>query len=210
MNGELDTGWIEMVLPIERLDVNCIDVEEPKRLRQTETDIRYERAIIPFVYKTPIFKLQNLTVLTPFMKVHSWDSCTGRLSFDLEPNTVVYKKLTEFEQKIIRLLLNHRDWLGSIPDDTHAHIQNTLQYTIVDRILTVYLHGQNTSTKPMGRLWRWNQTMWTKGATQATFKKGQELRIAVRFQGVCFFPKVPLKSRYRIQHQTIAVYHKSE
>jgi hypothetical protein len=208
MNGDIDTGWVEMTIPLEQLDINSITIEEPKKLRLHESGIRYERTLIPFVYTVSVFKFHNLSILTPFMKVHAWDSSTGRLSFELEKNSIAYKKFIEFEQKIIKLLLNHISWLGHTPDNIHEHIQKTLQYTLVDNILTIYLHGQNISTKPMGRVWGWNKGMWIKGATQESFKKGQELRVAVRFQGICFFPNAPTKSRYRIQHQTIGVYYK--
>jgi hypothetical protein len=206
MNGVQDTGWIEMVLPLEHLDVSCVELEPPKRLRSIESDMRYERVILPLSYKTSVFKMPNLAVLTPFMKVHSWDSSTGRLDFDLDPESCTYTKFIEFEQAIIKLLLQHPEWLDYKTDNLQSHIERHLQYSITDTILTLYLHGQNTSTKPMGRLWGWKQGTWTKGATQATFKKGQQLRVAVRFQGICFFPNAPTKSKYRMQHQTIAVY----
>jgi hypothetical protein len=208
MNGGQDTGWIEMVLPLEHLDVHAINLEPPKRLRSIESDTRYERVILPLVYETPVFKMPNLAILTPFMKVHSWDSSTGRLEFDLERDSLTYKTFIEFEQAILQLLMKHPEWLDYKSENLQSHIERHLQYSIVDTILTLYLHGQNTSTKPMGRLWGWKQGLWTKGATQASFKKGQELRVAVRFQGICFFPNAPAKSKYRIQHQTIAVYYK--
>jgi hypothetical protein len=208
MNGNYDTGWIEMVLPIEQLNLGCIQLEAPKRLRSAETDVRYERLILPLAYETPLYRLPCLAVLTPFMKVHSWDSSTGRLEFELERDSLVYRYITAFEQKLIHLLVENSKWLGYSTHDIQSHVQQNLQYAIHDCIFTVYLHGQNVSTKPMGRVWGWKQGLWAKGATPSSFKKGQQLRVALRFQGICFFPNAPAKSKYRIQHQTIAVYYK--
>ena len=207
MNGNYDTGWIEMILPLEQMEMAPIRLESPRRLRSTETDARYERTILPLSYETPLFRLPTLTVLTPFMKVHSWDSSTGRIEFELEESSIAYRQIIAFEQRIIQLLLENTKWLEYTTHDIEAHVYQNLQYSIHGNILTLYLHGQNTSTKPMGRVWGWKQDTWTKGATQASFKKGQELRVAIRFQGICFFPNAPAKSKYRIQHQTIAVYY---
>ena len=208
MNGNYDTGWNEMFLPLEQMEMDHIKLEAPKRLHSAETDIRYERRILPLSYEAPLFRLPCLAVITPFMKVHSWDSSTGRLEFEIDEGSIVHRQITAFEQRIIQLLLENTIWLEYTPSNIQTHILQNLQYAIHDSILTLYLHGQNISTKPMGRVWGWKQGAWTKGATQASFKTGQQLRVAIRFQGICFFPNSPAKSKYRIQHQTVAVYYK--
>jgi hypothetical protein len=208
MNGGHDAGWIEMVLPLEQLDVQNLRLESPRRLRSNETDIRYERTILPLSYEAPSFKMPCFAVLTPFMKVHAWDSTSGRLEFELEHESVAYTHIKRFENHIIALLLDHASWLEYRGGELQDHIERSMQYSIVGNIFTIYLHGQNLSNKPMGRVWGWKQGAWIKGAAPTTFKKGQQLRVAIRFQGICFFPNAPAKSKYRIQHQTIAVYYK--
>ena len=208
MNGGHDTGWIEMVLPLETLDVQNLRLEPPRKLRSSETDIRYERTILPLSYETPLFKMPCFAVLTPFMKVHAWDSSTGRLEFELDSESTAYMQIVGFEHHLISLLFKHASWLDYKGGDLQEHIERSMQYSIVGNIFTIYLHGQNTTNKPMGRVWGWKQGAWVKGASQGTFKKGQQLRVAIRFQGICFFPNAPAKSKYRIQHQTIAVYYK--
>jgi hypothetical protein len=208
MNGGHDTGWIEMVLPLEQLDVQNLHLEQPRRLRSNETDSRYERTILPLSYETVGFKMPCFAILTPFMKVHAWDSASGRLEFELEHDSLPYIKIKEFENHIRKLLLEHKSWLEYKGPDIEDHIERSLQYSIAGSILTIYLHGQNLTHKPMGRVWGWKQGAWVKGAAPTSFKKGQQLRIAIRFQGICFFPYAPAKSKYRIQHQTIAVYYK--
>jgi hypothetical protein len=76
-------------------------------------------------------------------------------------------------------------------------------------ILTIYLHGSNPEQKQTGRVWIWNQSNWQKGASSTSFKKGQLIRVALRFQGVCFLQTSLKDTKYRIQHQTVAIFHKT-
>jgi hypothetical protein len=60
----------------------------------------------------------------------------------------------------------------------------------------------------MGRVWIWKENQWHKGANSTIFKKDQEIRIGLRFQGICFLPSQNSKTRFRLQHQTIAIFSK--
>lgn len=152
--------------------------------------------------------MPTLTILTHFVKVASWDSSIGRLDLEVDSSSPGYTKLQSIEEALLGLLASHPSWLRS-QKSSKEELKHAFQHILKDNIFTVYLHGQNQDTKPIGRVWIYKENQWTKGVTPSSFKRGQLLRIALRLQGICFlqYPGVP--TRLRIQHQTVAVLHKS-
>ena len=200
-----DSSWAEFFLPIQTLNTDSIQIDSPNYThtnRQKKTYHTSERPIAGVWYKTPEFTLSTLNILTTPLRVHSWDSSTGRL--ELETDTITATQIIAIQKRILTLLEGHRDWF---PPNTN--IQQDFQYMYHNSILTVYLHGFNPDQAHTGRVWNWSTAVWKKGVGPTSFSKGQTLRLAIRFQGICFIKTEGCKTRYRIQHQTVAIYHKS-
>lgn len=207
MNGSSkENGWGEFFLPLQALEVGSIVLHEPRFSYNGSTSYSQDRLLASLSYKTNFFTLPILSILTPLLKVNFWDSSTGRLDLELEPESITAIKIEALQESLIKLLLNKPQWLMLGGTKTKEEIQNLFQPILTGNILTIYLHGPNPEKKNMSRVWVWKSDTWQKGVSSSTFKKGQQVRIALRFQGICFLPMQGGKTRYRLQHQTVAVY----
>jgi hypothetical protein len=208
-----DNGWIEGFLPLQALEIGCIEIQEPKLVSSphlSTTVYSTERPIACLSYKTNIFKMPCLSILTPFCKVRSWDSLTGKLDLEVEEDSLTSIKLAALQQQIFSLLEENPQWFSLSGAKLKQDLMNNVQQLFQENILTVYLHGINPEKKQMGRAWIWKKNAWQKGVLSSTFQKGQEVRLALRFQGISFLHnRDTYKIKYRIQHQVVAAYLKT-
>lgn len=199
-----EPGWAEMFVPLHAIDSHGIRIGEPKRNTAPGVPAyAQDRPIAHTTYTTPAITMPVIGTLTPFLRVHAWDSSLGRLDLDLDTGSK--QKLHAIQEACLRGLEQNPGWLrgqGTCVDEVRQSFQSMLNGTV----LSLYLHGPNQDTKPTGRVWIWNQG-WQKGATASSFRKGQQIRVALRIQGVCFLQTPAGKTRLRVQHQTVAVFH---
>jgi hypothetical protein len=202
-------GWAEMFLPIQTLEMGNIQIDEPKiPTGPGIPSYAADRPISSLSYQTSTYSLPCLNIITPFLRVHSWDSSTGRLELEADYESITYLKFGALQEVILSLLAENPFWLIQYGIKTIAELRANFQHILTNNILTIYLHGQNPEKKPMGRVWIWREGVWQKGATVGTFRKGQEIRVGMRLQGVCFLPTQTGKMRCRLQHQTVTIFHK--
>ena len=203
-----EPGWAELFLPLQAIEVNSIQIDEPKKLTGPGVpSYAADRPIAALSYVNSSFRMPVLNILTPFLTVHNWDSNTGKLELEVDLNSTLSTKCIVIQEHILTLLASKPQWL--LPHiKTKEELRESFQEIISGQIMTIYLHGPNPEQKQMGRVWIWKENNWQKGASKTSFKKGQKLRVALRFQGVCFLQTVSKKMRYRIQHQTISIFHK--
>jgi hypothetical protein len=199
-----DPLFTEAFLPLSEFQASYVQLHEPKK---GYTHLQ-DRTLAALSYKTPQFRLPILNLLLPFLKVHTWDSTTGRLELTIEQESTPYKKLHALQESLIGLLQQNHSLLKYY-NSTKEEVKHTFQPFLKDGILTIYLHGPNQDTKPFGRVWIWKENCWTQGAITTTFKRGHQIRVALRLQGVCFLQSPGLQTRLRVQHQTIAVIQKA-
>lgn len=208
MNG---SGWAEMMLPVQLLNLEKIKIERPQQVQGfVPTQYGVERPLSRLSYDNGIFNMPTLSIFTTFLKVHDWDSSSGRLELELQEKNPTHLRLINLQNHILGLLLrNQSSWLGTT-HHTRETILSQFQPLISKNILTVYLHGPNPEKRQCGRVWIWNNFVWTKGAAQHTFKKGDELRVGLRLQGLFFLgnPFGNANCRFRLQHQTVVIYQK--
>jgi len=204
-----EPGWAEFFLPLQAIEVQHIQIEEPKKPVGPGIPLyAIDRPIAALSYSHPNYRMPILNILTPFLKVHSWDSLTGRLELEVDISSQIAMKCSLIQEHFIHLLSSNLHWL--LPyTQSKEELRENFQEIIHDQILSIYLHGPNPEKKQTGRVWIWNKPHWQKGASGASFKKGQQIRVALRFQGICFLQTSSKKMKYRIQHQTISIFHKS-
>ena len=205
-----DNGWIEAFLPLQALEIGCIQIQEPKVIPNSHissTMYSSERPLAGLSYKTSTFRMPCLGILTPFCKVRHWDSLIGKLELEVEEDSLTSIKFAALQQQIFSLLEDNPQWFSLSGAKLKQDLMNNVQQLFQDNILTVYLHGINTERKLMGRAWVWKNNTWQKGVTGSTFEKGQQIRLDMLFQGISFLHnKDNYKTKYRIQHQVVAVY----
>lgn len=207
METTRDLGWAECFIPLQNIQPLNLKLDEPKKQTSLSAHTA-DRPIAHLSYQTPNFKMPTLSLLTPFLKVYTWDSSTGRLELEVEHNSMCQQKFLSLDETLLDLLAAHPSWLKA-NKSSKEELKHTFQRILKDNIFTIYLHGQNQDTKPAGRVWIQKDGVWSKGAIPSSFKRGQQLRVAVRLQGVCFLQYPGQPTRLRIQHQTVAVLHKT-
>ena len=204
-----ENGFAEIFLPLQALEVSSIRIDEPKIFHtQSTTAHSNNRLLSNLSYQTSVYTLPKLAILTPFCKVLSWDSSTGRLDLELDSTSVTALKCEVFQEYIINTLHQKSSWFTNGQQSLET-LRTNFQHIYHNHTLTVYLHGQNQEKKVVGRVWIWKNNTWQKGAGPTSFKRGQSLRVAIRFQGICFLPGHGGVTFTRLQHQVIAIYHKS-
>jgi len=205
-----EPGWAEVFIPLQTIELKNIHIDEPKRCSGPGIPLyAIDRPIAALSYVNSNYKIPTLSIFTPFLKVHSWDSSSGCLKLEIDSNSSVAMKCSSIQEHIIELLASKPQWFYPYTKKKEDLLAN-FQHIIHENILTIYLHGPNQEHKQTGRVWIWKENVWQKGAAANSFKKGQIIRVALRLQGVCFL-QTPGKDtiRYRIQHQTVAIYHKT-
>jgi hypothetical protein len=201
-----DTGWNEFFIPLETINIENIQITKPSR--QVHHDKAHDM-LYTLAYSADDFSLTSIPILTPYMKIHSWDSSTGRLELEAESDSTSYTKFSRIQELFFDYLSLNIDDFRKYGIFTKMDLFNTFQQIIYKNIFVVYLHGVNPQQKHnMGRVWVLGTAGWEKGVSVDTFKKGQQVRIAFRFQGISYSPGGAAstgKIKCRLQHQTVAV-----
>jgi hypothetical protein len=207
---EEDSGWAEIFLPIQAFDISNIQTQEPRKHSGVGVPAYVaNRHLAQMSYHTNLLRLPCLALLTPFCKVASWDSATGRLELELDDQQVMLTKLQALQEIIIQTLHTNSKWLP-FHQRSRPAIEQTFHKLLRGTTFTVYVHGPNPEGKQMGRVWMWKTGGWQKGVAHTSFKKGQMIRLAIRFQGICFLPSTNGGETYtRLQHQVVSVIHKT-
>jgi hypothetical protein len=200
-----DTGWNEFFIPLEKIDEDSIKIT---KVVKTNSQDKYFDMLYLLSYSTHEFTFPNVSILTPFMKIHSWDCTTGRLEFEIEPDSTEYIKFCKIQEIIFKYLISHIADLNKYGIYTKTELFNTLKQIVYKNIFAVYLHGPNPQQKKAGRVWLLNSLGWEKGVSTDTFKKGNRARIAFRFQGISHSDSsssASKKLKCRLRHQTVAI-----
>jgi len=203
-----EPGWAELFIPLQAIEVQSIQIEEPKKPMGPGVPLyAADRPIAALSYAHPNFHMPILNILTPFLKIHSWDSSCGRLELEVDASSQLATKCSGIQEHILTLLASNPQWLPA-STRTNEELRANFQTILQGQLLTIYLHGPNPEQRQTGRVWIWSDSGWQKGASSTSFKKGQQIRVALRFQGICFLQTSLKKMRYRIQHQIISIIHK--
>ena len=202
----MQPGWAEIMVPIQGIDTSKIILEAPQKVtRPGIPTYAQDRPLSALTYNDGFIQLPCLAVLTPFLKVLSWDSSTGRLDLHVVSGTQTYQKLTLIQNYMLNMIHDHqKSWIGTM-DSSTQEIRDMYQPMLVGERLTIYLHGANPEQKTTGRVWLWASKGWQKGASKGSFKPGDMIRVAIRLQGICYLIQ-GARVRFRLQHQTIAIY----
>jgi len=203
-----DPGWAEIFLPLQAIELSSIQLNEPTKLTGPGVpSYAIHRPIATLSYSTTQFRMPIFSILTPFLKIHSWDSSSGKLELSIDSDPTILTKCTLIQDHILGLLFGKPHWFmpyTKSKDELRANFQSLIQ----EQRLVLYLHGPNLEKKQTGRVWIWKEGGWQKGASPTSFTKGQSIRVALRLQGICFLQTVTKKMRYRIQHQIVTIFHK--
>jgi len=186
-------GYAEVFLPLEKLEVDKITIHPP---------------ISPYPVRIPISHLSyticsqgfatmpKLSILTPFLKIHSWDPLKGRLELIADDVSLILQSLQE---ALIQKIIKNPAW-SSLTNHTYAEVKGRLQPIILNNILPLYLNNQGPEGITINNENTINYNL------NNCLQQGQQIRVALKFQGLIFLKNSNGGLFYRLQHQVTRIY----
>jgi hypothetical protein len=182
----------EVFLPLQTMNIKNIVVNPPISVYPIRTPIA------TILYKDPMFTLQKISILTPFLTIHSWDPKKGRLELSDSSEGLSLLKLQAFYECLLKSLIAHPEWSG-VPKITVDELKMRFQPIVANKLITLYINDQHDGLYSYSK-------KWVKGVTDDLLQPGQQVRIALRFQGLMFLKNDSPVTFYRLQHQITKLY----
>jgi hypothetical protein len=191
----------EVFYPLQALHLGNVHIHPPAQNTSTFTPQYSTRLpILPISYTDSLLTLPKLGILTPFLRVVGWDGTTGRLDLEFDTESLHSTKFQELQALCIQYLEQHPE-ISQVREEGQIRFQNFIHNTI----LTVFLSCSDTSTLKTN-LYSPATKEWKQISSNQSFSKGQEVRIALRCQGLLCIPIQGGGVRFRLQHTVPAIY----
>jgi hypothetical protein len=196
-------GFCELSQNFGTLDIGKIKYGSVQKLPNYGPHLaHYERPFIPFYYEDEHCRTSALTFLMPYFVVHSWDVDKGRLELAFYDGESM-ARIQQLQHFVLKSVINHqKEWLG-VDHLTYEAALDIFQPFIQHDRFVIYL--PNAAQKK--QIWTHDHKGWSYGTTAASFMPGMLIRPIVKMQGLCFILNDG-KMKFRIQHQTLTVFHK--
>jgi hypothetical protein len=182
-------GYAEVFIPLENLQLENIRIHPPT----SPYPIRIPTSILSY---TTTFTMPKLSVLTPFLKVHSWDFSKGRLELVVGDMSHIVLNLQEL---LIQKIVKNPAW-SSLASHSYDEVKGRFQPIVTNGIIPLYLNNQG----PEGISVHTGDTV--KYISESALQHGQQVRVALRFQGLVFLKNTNGGLFYRLQHQVTRIY----
>ena len=181
-------GYAEVFIPLENLQLENIRIHPPT----SPYPIRIPTSILSY---SSCFTMPKLSVLTPYLKIHSWDSSKGRLELIAGDMSQVLLNLQEL---LLQKIIKNPAW-SSLMSHSYEEVKGRFQPILTNGIIPMYLNNQG----PEGiSLHTGDSVKYTLESLQS----GQQVRVALRFQGLVFLKNSNGGLFYRLQHQVTRIY----
>jgi len=184
-------GEIEVYIPIQTLDPKAVVISSPVSIYPMKLPVA------SLSYKTPIYTIPRLNIFTKGLTVHSWDPAKFRL--ELTDNDG-FAALIELQETLIAFIAQHPEWSGCNKLSVEE-VRIKFQPIISKNLLTLYIN-LNSSDK----ITIHSKDSSKKGVSHESFHQGQQIRVALNFQGLLFLKNSQGSLFYRLQHQIMAMY----
>lgn len=190
--------WIEWTIPIQKLEVNKIQVGSLQKTQKPLTPLSYSDGPIVF---------QNLNILLPPLTIKEYDSTTGKLVLSLTDTAATAAKLLALQDSLLNTVYsNQKNWF---PESvrTREQIQTYFQSFVENTLLHLYCPLQTQEKRHTIYIWHSNE--WKKLTSAGLLQKGQSIRVALRLQGISYQmnPTSGLwTGRFRVQHKICCLY----
>jgi hypothetical protein len=190
--------WMEWTIPIQKLEVNKIQVGQLQKSIKPLAPLSYSDGPIVF---------QNLNVLLPPLPVKDYDATTGRLLLSLQESTPIVSKLLALQEALLQsVYTNQRPWFGD-SNRTREQISLFFQPFVENNILHLYCPQQIQERRHVISIWKDDE--WKKFTTTGLLQKGDSIRVALRLQGISFQmtnSSGQWTGRCRVQHKISSIY----
>lgn len=199
---------MEWTIPIQKLEVNKIQVGQLQKSLKPLTPLSYSDGPIVF---------HSLNILLPPLVVKEYDTTTGKLLLHLNDSTQTLAKLMALQDSLLQAVFqNQKIWF---PDSnrTKEQLNAFFQPFVENAVLHLYCPIQTPIAvqtprnqelrKNMISIWKDNE--WKQLNTTGLILKGESIRVALRLQGISYQmnPNTGLwTGRFRVQHKISCIY----
>ena len=155
---------------------------------------KYGKSIARMTYKDPSIEFQDVSILTPSLKVIHYNPENSRLCINLldQPNFQV--KLKTLQEYLISTFYVHQQSFLNQENYTHNNIRDLFNFLLNDSLLTLYIFPTTNIRKEDGTI-----------SKVAELREGDIIRCVIRFQGVsCISNKYGIK--LRLQHSIPSIW----
>lgn len=190
---------LEACIPLEELRPSAITILPPTQHPTTFTQHYAARLpLYPIQYVSGHLQLTRLCFLTPFARIISYDSKSGRLDLILEGQEECVNILGSFQDTCIK-------YIDKVLKSSQEAIR--FQPFRAGTVLTVFL-SHIDSIQQKTQYYIPKTQSWTTIPPAELLTPGTQLRISVKCLGLLSIPVQGGGLRYRLQHNVIAVYPK--
>ena len=190
--------WMEWTIPIQKLEVNKIQVGQLQKTIKPLTPLSYADGPIVF---------QNLNVLLPPLPIKEYDSVTGKLILSLSESPATYSKLVGLQDALLTsVFTNQKTWFSE-SNRTRDQIQSSFQPFVENMNLHLYCPLQNQEKRHTISIWK--EGDWNKLSGSGLIQKGESVRAALRLQGISYQMNPSTGAwtgRCRVQHKISCMY----
>ena len=93
---------IDVTIPLQSMDCQYITLEDERKLKSSQPMV--ERSLLSLRYRHTLFTIPNLSILTPPVRIHSWNVSTGKLDIDLSTTPSIATKFASLQSSIISFI----------------------------------------------------------------------------------------------------------
>jgi hypothetical protein len=190
--------WMEWTIPIQKLEVNKIQVGPLQRGAKPLSPLSYTDGPIVF---------QNLNLLLPPLIVKDYDASTGKLILSLTESSATGSKLLALQDSLLQsVYANQKIWFPE-SNRTKEQIHTFFQSFVENTCLHLYCPLQNQEKRHT--IFVWKEGEWKRLATTGLIQKGDSIRVALRLQGISYQMNASTglwTGRFRVQHKISCIY----
>jgi len=170
-----------LTIPYQALEISNI------HLTPFQAD-KYGKAIAYMSYKDNSIDFQDVSILTPPVRVIFYNSECSRLTIDLSDQYNFQVKLNMLQEYLVSTFYVHQQSFLNQKKYSHTNIRELFQFLLSDSMLSLYIFPTAIVQKENGSI-----------SNVSDLKSGDMIRCIIRFQGISQISN-KYGTKLRLQH----------
>ena len=155
---------------------------------------KYGKSIACMSYKDNSVDFNDVSILTPPLKVIFYNSEKSRLNIDLSDHNNFQVKLNMLQDYLVTTFYVHQQSFLNKKNYTHLNIRDLFQFLLNDYILSLYIFPTSIVKKEDGTVCK-----------VSDLQSGDTIRCVIRFQGISQISN-KYGTRLRLQHSVPSIW----
>ena len=158
---------------------------------------KYGKAVAKLSYKDNSIDFQDVTILTPPIRVIDYNSENSRLRLDLTDQFNFQIKLNTLQEYLVSTFYVHQQSFLNYKSETHERIRELFHFLLEDSVLSLYIFPTTNIKKEDNTLCKISD-----------LKEGDIIRCVIRLQGISHIQN-KYGSCLRLQHSVPSLWYLS-